>query len=208
MRMNIPTRRKTLLLPVLAGALLAPPAALAAPKVGAPAPAFSGIDSHGKTHSLGDYKGKYVVLEWLNHGCPYVAKHYGSGNMQKLQREWTDKGAVWLSVQSSAKGKQGNQSAEEANKTAKEKGSAASAILLDEGGDIARAYGAQTTPHMFVIDPKGKLIYAGAIDDKASTDEEDVAGATNYVSAALTAAMAGKPVKVASTKAYGCSVKY
>ena len=180
----------------------------AAPVVGKAAPAFSGTDSKGQTYSLDQLKGKYVVLEWLNHGCPYVKKHYNSKNMQNLQKQWTDEGVVWLSVVSSAKGKQGHQSANETNATAKQKGSHASAILLDQDGTIGRAYGARTTPQMFVINPKGVLIYAGAIDDKPSTNKSDVPGATNYVSAALTAAMAGKDVDVTTTKPYGCSVKY
>lgn len=180
----------------------------AAPVVGKAAPAFSGTDSKGQTYSLDQLKGKYVVLEWLNHGCPYVKKHYNSKNMQNLQKQWTDEGVVWLSIVSSAKGKQGHQSANETNATAKQKGSHASAILLDEDGTIGRAYGARTTPQMFVINPKGVLLYAGAIDDKPSTNKNDVPGAQNYVSAALTAAMAGKDVDVTTTKPYGCSVKY
>ncbi len=180
----------------------------AAATVGTAAPAFKGTDSNGKTHELSQYKGKYVVLEWLNHGCPYVRKHYDSKNMQGVQKEWTGKGVVWLSVISSAKGKQGSGSGAEINAEAKENGSNANAILVDAGGDIGKAYGAQSTPHMFVINPKGELIYAGAIDDKPSTDTADVKGATNYVSAALGAALAGKKIAVASTKAYGCGVHY
>ena len=177
-------------------------------KVGAAAPAFKGTDSNGKVHDLAQYKGKYVVLEWLNHGCPYVRKHYDSKNMQGVQKEWTSKGVVWLSVISSAKGKQGSGDNAETNADAKENGSNASAILLDAGGEIGKAYGAQSTPHMFVINPKGELVYSGAIDDKPSTDVADVKGATNYVSAALGAAMAGKKIAVASTKSYGCGVHY
>jgi len=188
--------------------LLAVSTAEAGPKVGKAAPEWKGTDAAGKAHELKQYRGKYVVLEWLNHGCPYVQKHYDSKNMQKLQEEWTKKGVVWLSVISSAKGKQGNEEGADATATAKEKGSHASAILLDSGGAIGKAYEAQTTPHMFVIDPKGTLVYAGAIDDKASTDEADIAGAKNYVSAALTASMAGKPVEVKTTKSYGCGVHY
>ena len=197
-------------LPLLAAAAVTSLAisAQAAPVVGKAAPAFTGKDSKGETYALDQLKGKYVVLEWLNHGCPYVKKHYSSQNMQSLQKEWTDKGVVWLSVVSSAKGKQGYQSATETNTTAKQKGSHATAILLDEDGTMGRAYGARTTPQMFVIDPKGELIYAGAIDDKPSTKRSDVPGAKNYVSAALTAAMSGKDVDVTTTKPYGCSVKY
>ncbi len=193
---------------IAAFALLAMSTAQAAPKVGKAAPEIKGTDTLGKTHDLAQYRGKYVVLEWLNHGCPYVQKHYDSQNMQKLQAEWTKKGVVWLSVVSSAKGKQGNEESSDANATAKAKGSHATAILLDAGGAIGKAYEAQTTPHMFVIDPKGTLVYAGAIDDKPSTDAVDVAGAKNYVSAALTASMAGKPIEVKTTKSYGCGVHY
>jgi peroxiredoxin len=196
------------LLVIAAITFLASSTALAGPKVGKPAPDWKGTDASGKAHELKQYRGKYVVLEWLNHGCPYVQKHYDSKNMQKLQEEWTKKGVVWLSVISSAKGKQGNEEGVDAIATAKEKGSNASAILLDSGGAIGKAYEAQTTPHMFVIDPKGTLVYAGAIDDKPSTDTEDVAGAKNYVSAALMASMAGKPVEVKTTKSYGCGVHY
>ena len=198
------------LLPLLAVVALGSFAttARAAPVVGKATPAFAGADSKGGIYSLDQSKGKYVVLEWLNHGCPYVKKHYNSKNMQNLQKQWTDEGVVWLSVVSSAKGKQGHQTADDTNATAKQKGSHATAILLDEDGTIGRAYGARTTPHMFVINPKGVLIYAGAIDDKPSTDKNDVPGAKNYVSAALTAAMAGKEVDVTTTRPYGCSVKY
>ncbi|MDZ4693853.1 MAG: thioredoxin family protein [Deltaproteobacteria bacterium] len=193
---------------IAAFALLATATAQAAPKVGKPAPEFKGTDSLGKTHDLAQYRGKYIVLEWLNHGCPYVQKHYDSQNMQKLQTEWTKKGVVWLSVVSSAKGKQGNEEGVDANAAAKEKGSHATAILLDSGGAIGKAYEAQTTPHMFVIDSKGTLVYSGAIDDRPSTETDDVNGAKNYVSAALTASMAGKPVEVKTTKSYGCGVHY
>ncbi|MEM9731250.1 MAG: thioredoxin family protein [Myxococcota bacterium] len=195
---------------VLALAALSSTASLAkaAPVVGQAAPGFTAKDSNGETHTLEQFKGKYVVLEWLNHGCPYVKKHYNSKNMQQLQKQWTDKGVVWLSVVSSAKGKQGYQTPDETNATKQEKGSQASAILLDPEGDLGRLYAARTTPQMFVIDPRGVLIYAGAIDDKASTNVRDVPGATNYVSAALDAALAGKKVEVTTTRPYGCSVKY
>jgi peroxiredoxin len=179
-----------------------------APKVGAAAPDFTVTDSNGKPHKLSQYKGKYVVLEWLNHGCPYVQKHYDSKNMQTLQKTWTGKGVVWLSVASSAPGKQGHEAGAEVNKTAKEKGSSASAILVDDKGTVGKAFDAKTTPHMFVIDPKGTLVYAGAIDSVASTDEDDLKKATNYVSQALTESMAGKKISVPTSKAYGCGVKY
>ena len=176
--------------------------------VGQMAPAFGTVDSNGVPHSLADLKGKYVVLEWLNHGCPFVKKHYSSGNMQKLQKTYTAKDVVWLSVASSAPGKEGYMTADETNAAVKEKQSAASAVLMDTDGRIGRAYGAKTTPHMFVIDPSGKLIYAGAIDDNDSARASSVEGAKNYVAQALDEAMAGKAVSEPVTEAYGCSVKY
>src|SRR5688500_7086389 len=148
---------------------------IAAPKIGAPAPDFSLPDTNGRTHSLGDYKGKYVVLEWINHGCPFVKKHYTSSNMQGLQKEATGKGAVWLAICSSAPGKQGHMSAEEWNKPNAENKTAATAVLLDPEGKAGRAYAAKTTPHMFIIDPEGKLIYAGGIDDKPTPNTADIA---------------------------------
>lgn len=172
------------------------------------APAFALVDTHGRTHHLSDYAGKFVVLEWINHQCPFVVKHYQSGNMQKLQRAWTDKGVVWLSICSSAPGKQGNLSPEEWNKVTAEKNAVPTAVLLDEDGTAGRAYGAKTTPHIFIINPSGGLIYQGAIDDAPSTDPKDVAGAHNYLTAALDEAMAGRAVTTAFTKSYGCSVKY
>ncbi|MDZ7637705.1 MAG: thioredoxin family protein [Bryobacterales bacterium] len=180
----------------------------AAAKVGAMAPDFSVIDMNGKSHKLSDFAGKYVVLEWLNYGCPFVGKHYGSGNMQALQKEWTGKGVVWLSVISSAPGQQGHSNAEKAKADYKAKGSQATTVILDETGTLGKAYGAATTPHMYVIDPKGKLIYNGGIDDKPTTDQADVKTARNYVSAALTEAMAGKAVSTSASQPYGCNVKY
>lgn len=177
-------------------------------KPGDRAPAFTLQSASGDEVSLSDYSGKYVVLEWLNHGCPYVKKHYKSGNMQALQAKYAGKEVVWLSVISSAPGKQGHGSPAETMAQAKEKGSNAGAILLDESGEVGKAYGAKTTPHMYVITPEGELAYLGAIDDKPTTDLDDVEGATNYVAGALDALLAGKPVPVAATKAYGCSVKY
>ena len=189
---------------ILALALIA----AAAPKPGDTAPAFTATDSNGKTHSLSDFKGKYVVLEWTNSGCPFTAKHYDSGNMQKLQMEWTSKGVVWLSVLSSAPGKQGYKTAAEENAYLKQENASPTAVLMDPKGDLGHMFGAKTTPHMFVIDPSGKVIYAGAIDDKPTTDESDIAGAKNYLSAALGEALAGRPVATAVTQPYGCSVKY
>jgi len=182
--------------------------ALAAPQVGQPAPEFTLTDSNGKSHKLSDFKGKFVVLEWLNHGCPFVVKHYGSGNMQKLQKEYTGKDVVWLSIVSSAPGKQGHMSAEETNKAKEEKGSAATAVLLDEDGTVGKLYNAKVTPELYIVDREGTLIYAGAIDSVKSTDAADIEGATNYVKKALDEALEGKPVSEATTTAYGCSVKY
>jgi len=179
-----------------------------APKVGAPAPNFSLPAADGKTHSLGDFKGKYVVLEWFNPGCPFVQKHYKSDNMQTLQNEFTAKGVAWLTIDSSAPGAEGNLSAEGAKKQMSEWKMGSTALLLDPEGKVGREYHATNTPHMFVVDPTGKLIYEGAIDSKASYDPGDIKGATNYVKAALEESMAGKPVANAETKAYGCSIKY
>ncbi|MFM8788343.1 MAG: thioredoxin family protein [Chthoniobacterales bacterium] len=182
--------------------------ALATPQVGQPAPEFTLTDSNGKSHKLSDFKGKLVVLECLNHGCPFVVKHYGSGNMQKLQKEYTGKDVVWLSIVSSAPGKQGHMSAEDTNKTKEEKGSAATAVLLDEDGTVGKLYNAKVTPELYVVDREGTLIYAGAIDSVKSTDAADIDGAKNYVKQALDEALEGKPVSVGTTTAYGCGIKY
>jgi peroxiredoxin len=177
-------------------------------RVGDTAPAFTATDSHGQKHNLADYKGKVVVLEWHNQGCPYTQKHYNSGNMQKLQKEWTEKGVVWLTVISSAPGTQGYVTADQENDYVKRIDASPTAVLLDPQGDLGHLYGAKTTPHMFVIDPQGKLVYDGAIDDKSTSDPSDIQGAKNYVSEALTEVTAGKPVQTATTRPYGCSVKY
>jgi peroxiredoxin len=182
--------------------------AYAVPEVGKTAPDFSLKDLSGKEHELSDFKGKYVVLEWVNFGCPFVRKHYGTENMQKLQNEFADKGVVWLSICSSAPGKQGNETPEAAKQGLAKFGSDATAYLVDESGKVGRLYNAKTTPQMFVVDPEGVLIYAGAIDDKPTPDPRTVAGAQNYVKAALNEATSGKPVSIPSTKPYGCSVKY
>ncbi|MCR4337972.1 MAG: thioredoxin family protein [Candidatus Omnitrophica bacterium] len=176
--------------------------------VGQPAPVFTLQSTDGKSHSLVDFKGKFVVLEWFNHGCPFVQKHYGSGNMQNLQKEYIEKDVIWLSINSSAEGKQGHYSPEEANRINQEKGASPMAVLLDADGTVGKLYGAKTTPHMFVINPEGILIYQGAIDSIASVDQSEISQATNYVKQALDEAMAGKPVSVSTTKSYGCSVKY
>jgi peroxiredoxin len=175
---------------------------------GSAAPDFKGTDSNGIQQTLSQYKGKYVVLEWANRGCPFEQKHYLSGNMESLQKKWTDKGVVWLSIISSAPGQQGYVSPAEENDYLKKMKASPTAAILDPKGTIGRLYGAKTTPHMFVIDPTGKLIYQGAIDDKPSPDPATLKGARNYLEEALTSAMAGKPVPTTSTRSYGCSVKY
>lgn len=187
--------------------LLLVAAALAA-KVGDPAPDFTATDSNGKTHHLADYKGKYVVLEWHNQGCPYTRKHYASGNMQQLQKEWTNKGVVWFTVISSAPGTQGYVTAAEENDYVKEMKAVPTAVLLDPDGALGHLYAAKTTPHMFIIDPTGVLIYNGAIDDHPTSDRSDIPNSKNYVSAALQEAMSGKQVSDPATRPYGCSVKY
>ena len=172
------------------------------------APEFKGVDSNGVTHSLSEYRGKYVVLEWANRGCPYEQKHYQSGNMESLQKEWTAKGVVWLSILSDPPGEQGYVTPAEENDYLKTMHAAPTAALLDPKGAIGHLYNAKTTPHMFVIDPAGKIVYQGALDDKPTPDPASLKGADNYVSDALTAAMVGKPVAVAVTKPYGCAVHY
>jgi peroxiredoxin len=179
-----------------------------AARVGKPAPAFTGMDTHGTMHSLSQYHGKYVVLEWTNKDCPYAKAQYDSGNMQALQKEWTAKGVVWLTILSSAPGQQGYMTEAEENAWIVKVHADPTAAILDPSGTIGRAYEAKTTPHMFVIDPSGKLIYDGAIDDRPTTDPSDVDKSHNYVSAALSEAMAGKSVVTAHSRPYGCSVKY
>lgn len=188
--------------------LLAVDQARAEPKVGADAPAFKAVDSQGKPVNLSDYKGKTIVLEWTNDGCPYVRKHYGSGNMQALQKKWTDQGIVWLSVISSPPGEQGFADAARANELTKDRNAVPTAVLLDPKQEVARAYGALVTPHMYIIAPEGKLVYAGAIDDKPTTRNGDITGAKNYVDEALSELKSGKPVSTQTTRAYGCNVKY
>lgn len=175
---------------------------------GTAAPDFSLPGLNSTNVSLSDFKGKIVILEWLNHGCPFVKKHYNSGHMQKLQKKYTDQNAVWLSVISSAPGKQGYVSAKEAAVEKKEKKSQASNILLDSDGKVGKLYGAKTTPHMYIIDKKGKLLYQGAIDDKADTDLTSIASAKNYIVSAMDEIMAGKEVIAHTTRAYGCSIKF
>ena len=192
---------------LLAALALAPRDAFAEPMVGKPAPAFSLPDTNGKQVSLAEQQGKWVVLEWTNPECPFVRKQYGKGNMQKLQETYTGKGVTWLSISSSAPGKEGNYPPAKWNEIQKERNAHATATLLDPDGTVGRAYGAKTTPHMFVIDPTGTLVYQGAIDDHSSPFGNP-ADAKNYVAAALDEGMTGKPVTTATTKPYGCSVKY
>jgi peroxiredoxin len=177
-------------------------------RVGDTAPDFTATDSNGQSHTLSAYRGKFVVLEWHNRECPYTHKHYASGNMQRLQQKWTARGVEWFTLISSAPGEQGYVTADQENAYVQQVHAAPTAVLLDPEGKVGRLYAAKTTPHMFVIDPTGKLIYDGAIDDRPTTDTADIAGAHNYVDAALTAAMTGQPVQVSVTRPYGCSVKY
>jgi len=179
-----------------------------AARVGEKAPDFKATDSNGVEHTLSQYAGRYVVLEWHNNGCPYVRKQYNSGNMQRLQKEWIARGVVWLTVISSAPGMQGYVTAEEENVYLKKMDASPTAALLDPTGKLGHLYDAKTSPHMFIIDPSGTLIYDGAIDDQPTPDPASVAGATNYVSQALTEAMAGKPISLQTSRPYGCSVKY
>jgi peroxiredoxin len=178
------------------------------PAVGTNAPDFSLTDSKGKTQSISQYKGKYIVLEWFNPECPFVRKHYGSGNMQKLQEEFTAKGVVWLTIDSNAPGFEGYLTAEQANAKMADWKTKQTALVLDPDGKAGRSYGAKNTPHMFVINPEGKIVYEGAIDSKATPNPSDIASSTNYVKVALEESLAGKTVSTANTKPYGCSVKY
>jgi peroxiredoxin len=199
------TKLLTALLTVAASTALL---AADSPAVGTNAPDFSLTDSKGKTQSVSQYKGKYVVLEWFNPECPFVKKHYGSGNMQKLQAEFTGKGVVWLSIDSSAPGLEGYLTADQANAKMTEWKTKQTALVLDPDGKAGRTYGAKNTPHMFVINPEGKIVYEGAIDSKATPNPSDIADSTNYVKVALEESMGGKTVSNANTKPYGCSVKY
>ncbi|MBI2788980.1 MAG: thioredoxin family protein [Elusimicrobia bacterium] len=192
---------------ILAAVLLSlASAAHAAPELGKPAPDFTLSDQSGKPVKLSDSKGKFVVLEWFNEGCPFVQKHYGTRNMQGLQKKYGAKGVVWYTIVSSKEGKQGYLTPADASQRIKAMSS--KAILLDGKGEVGRLYGAKTTPHLFVVDKKGTLIYMGGIDDNPSADPEDVKTAKNFVAAALDEAMAGKPVSTPSSRPYGCSVKY
>ncbi|MFW7379592.1 MAG: thioredoxin family protein [Oligoflexus sp.] len=172
------------------------------------APDFSLPGHDGKTYKLSDFEGKTVVLEWWNKDCPFVVKHYSSGNMQGLQTQYTDKGVVWFTMLSSAPGKQGHLKPDEIKKVMDEQKGQQTAVLIDEKGEVGRDYGAQTTPHMYVINKEGKLVYMGAIDNRPTPHQKDLKGATNYVKGALEATLAQKDVELATTKAYGCNVKY
>ena len=194
---------------VLAGPGLRPRLAAASVATpGQPAPAFTATTTTGGSQSLNDLRGKIVVLEWTNHDCPYVRKHYETGNMQGLQREATGQGVTWLTIISSAPRTQGHVSPAEANELTTSRKAAPTAVLLDPTGTVGKLYGATNTPHMYVIDKAGVLVYAGAIDDRPTARRKDVEGANNYVRAALQSVMAGQPVKTPQTRAYGCTVKY
>ena len=184
------------------------PSPYPAPAVGQAAPEFKAVDTYGKEHSLSQYRGKWVVLEWVNHQCPYVRKHYDNNVMQALQKKYADNGVVWLSVVSSKPGSQGHYPNDKANALTKEKGAAPHALLVDAPGTVGRMYHARTTPHMFVIDPEGTLVYMGGIDDKPTARAADLKGARPHVDIALQEAMAGKPVSMPTSQPYGCNVKY
>jgi len=201
-------RINQVLMNVIAILILVSGAALAQVTTNQTAPNFTATDTKNQKHSLSDYKGKFVVLEWFNPDCPFVKKHYDSGNIPQLQKQYTAKGVIWLSIDSSAAGEEGNYPPEGLNKFMASKGGVPTAIFADPNGKLGHLYAAQTTPHIFVINPQGNLIYQGAIDDTPSADMADLKTARNYVSAALDAAMNGKPVTVSTTKSYGCSVKY
>jgi peroxiredoxin len=178
------------------------------PQVGSVAPDFSLTDAKGNPHSLSQYKGKYVVLEWFNPECPFVKKHYGGGHMQNLQKEFTGKGVAWLTIDSNAPGTEGSLSADAAGKIMTSWKTRQTALLLDPEGKAGRAYGAKNTPSMVIINPEGKIVYQGAIDSKATPNPADIPNSTNYVKVALDESLAGRPVTTSTTKPYGCSVKY
>ncbi len=200
--------KKLAVFALAAACLAAAPFARAEVAVGQPAPDFTLTDTNGRKHSLSSFKGKYVVLEWNNADCPFVVKHYASNNMQTLQKTYTGKGVIWLTINSGAPGKDGVYPAAELNKMTQAKGAAPTAYLLDGDGKVGKAYGAKNTPQMFVITPEGKIAYMGAIDSIRSANKDDVPKATNYVKAALDATMEGKPVATPVSQPYGCSVKY
>jgi len=195
-----------ILLSAVVAALAGP--AFAGPNIGQPAPAFQAVDAAGRTRSLSEFAGRTVVLEWTNNGCPYVEKHYGSGNMQGLQKRATAEGVVWLTIVSSAPGMEGYLKPAEARVWKQKAYAAATDLLLDPQGRVGRLYEAKTTPHMFVIDRAGKLVYMGGIDDRPYAEPASLKGAKNYVAAALADLKAGRPVAVATSRPYGCGVKY
>jgi peroxiredoxin len=197
-------RRLVIALP----ALLLAAGAQAVPSVGQPAPDFTLRDAAGKAVKLSDFRGKVVVLEWTNPGCPYVKKHYNSGNMAATQQDATSKGAVWLSINSTEKGSWDHMEPAKLVAWQQERKLKSTATLMDEEGVAGKAYGARTTPHMYIVDPQGRLVYAGGIDSIPSSNTEDIAKATNYVRQALSEITAGKPVTAATTRPYGCSIKY
>ena len=201
-------RRSRLSLLVALVSLFSAAVAANAARVGDPAPDFSGVDSQGRPQNLASYRGKFVVLEWTNNGCPYTQKHYESGNMQSLQKEWTGKGVVWLTMLSSAPGEQGFMTPAQENQYIAREHAAPTAAILDSHGAIGHEYDAKTTPHMFIIDPSGRLIYEGAIDDHATPNPSDIKQSKNYVSDALRESMGGKQVTTSYTRPYGCSIKY
>ena len=188
--------------------ILVPEIARATPKVGVPAPSFTSTATSGQSVSLADHKGKVVVLEWTNHDCPYVRKHYETNNMQAIQKDATGQGVVWLTIISSVPGTQGHVTPAKADELTKTRNAGPTAVLLDQTGAVGKQYGATNTPHMYVIDKAGTLVYMGAIDDRPTSRRSDVQGAENYVRAALAAVAAGQPVKTPVTRAYGCTVKY
>jgi peroxiredoxin len=200
--------RRTLLLGSAAAAVMPAIAFADSPDIGKPAPLFTAVDSNGKTWSLADLKGKVVVIETTNDGCPYVRKHYSARNMQDQQREAAAQGVVWLTSASSAKGEQGYVTAAQANDLTKSRDAAPAAVLLDPQSKIARAYGATVTPHMYVIDANGTLVYKGGIDSIPSADVADIPKAKQYVRVALREVLAGRQVAEASTRPYGCTLKY
>ncbi len=204
----MPLHRHLALATVLAAAAAWPLTSLAL-AVGDTAPAFDLKDTQGKSVKLADFKGRHVVLEWTNPGCPFVVKHYGAQNMQTLQKEAKSKNVVWLSINSTARSHQDHLApAALQDKLVKDWGAAPSAVLMDESGTVGKAYAARTTPHMYVIDPAGKLVFAGGIDDKRSSNPADIPGAKNFVRAALADSLAGKPAATPTATPYGCSIKY
>jgi len=209
--MTIVTRRAFVAAAVLGGAALATAGAVGevpGPRIGAPAPDFSLTDSKGRTVSLAAQRGKTVVLEWTNHDCPFVRKHYEGAAMQALQKKWTADGVVWLTVISSAPGTQGHVSPAEADRLTAERNAAPSAVLFDPTGKVGKSYEAKVTPHMYIIKPDGSLAFMGGIDDKPSARIADLKTATNHVDVALTELKQGKPVSTTTTRPYGCTIKY